>query len=268
MKQHGPRSAGRVFGFASLIFCVAWSGMSIGAALGDPAGALARGDEAYSRRQLAAANAEYAAALMESPKDIRALCRLVRAESELAEDTTADAQRGLIAAAVEHARSAVAAAPDSASGHVWLAVALGRQSQHEGPRARLALAREIKSEADRALAIDPACGRAFHVRGVWNRSLATLNFIERAAANAMLGGVPKGASVENAIADLEQAVSLEPEYVNHHLELARTYHLAHRDADARREVEKALALAPTSSARDARYQGDARELQARLPRTP
>jgi tetratricopeptide (TPR) repeat protein len=256
-----------VRGLAALLLA-AIPALVSGRASADPAAAVARGDEAYARRHLAAAAGEYSAALAESPRDLAALCRLVRAESELAEDTTGDAQHQLVAAALEHGRAAVAAAPDSAQAHVWLAVALGRQAQHEGPRARLALAREIKSEADRALAIDPNLARAYHVRALWNRSLSTLNFFERAAANAVLGGVPKGASLENAIADLEKAVALEPEYVNHHLELARTYHIAHRDADARREVERALALSPTSSARDGRYQAEARELQSRLPRTP
>jgi tetratricopeptide (TPR) repeat protein len=267
MKSLVPGCLARVLGSAVWILCASWSGPWATGAHADPAEAVARGDAAYARRQLAAAAADYGAALRESPKDVLALCRLVRAESELAEDTTGDAQRGLIASSVEHARAAVSAAPDSALGHVWLSVALGRQAQHEGPRARLALAREIKSEADRALAIDPQNARAFHVLGVWNRSLATLSFVERTGAS-LVGGVPKGASLENAVANLEKAAALEPKYVNHHLELARTYHAAHRDADARREVEKALSLEPTSSARDLRYQAEARELQAQLPRTP
>ncbi|MGH7741462.1 MAG: hypothetical protein ACRENS_05505 [Candidatus Eiseniibacteriota bacterium] len=232
----------------------------------ESAGALARGDEAYAHGDLRAAAAAYDQAFRETPDRLTALCRLVRAESEMAEDSSGDAQQRLFASAVQHARDAVAAAPDSAVGHVWLAVALGRQALHEGPKTRLALSREIKSEVDRGIAIDPSIGRAYHVRASWNRAIASLSFIERTAANALLGGVPKGASMENAVADFEKAVQLEPEYVNHRLELGRTYHLMHRDDDARRELEKCIALPPVSSARDARYQTEARQLLAHLPR--
>ena len=229
---------------------------------------VARGDEAYARGQLEEAISDYGTAIQESPHSLHALCRMVRAESERAEDATSQVRQRLVASAVEHARAAVTAAPDSALGHAWLATALGRQALHEGARSRLALAREIKSEADRAIALDPRNARAYHVRGAWNREVATLNFIERAAANTVLGGVPKGASLDNAVADFEKAVALEPDYVNHHLELARTYRQVHRDADARRELERALALPPTSSARDAHYQTEARELLSRLPHKP
>jgi tetratricopeptide (TPR) repeat protein len=235
---------------------------------GEPAampGPLARGDEAYAHGDLAAAAAAYDQAFRETPDKLTALCRLVRAQSEMAEDSSGEAQQRLLSSAVTHARDAVAAAPDSAIGHVWLAVALGRQALHEGPKTRLALAREIKSEVDRGIAIDPNIGRAYHVRGAWNRNIASLSFVERAGAS-MLGGVPSGASMENAIADFEKAVQLEPEYVNHRLELGRTYHMVHRDADARRELEKCIALAPVSSARDAHYQTEARQLLSRLPK--
>jgi tetratricopeptide (TPR) repeat protein len=167
---------------------------------------------------------------------------------------------------VEHARAAVKAAPDSAQGHVWLAVTLGRQALKEGPKTRLALSREIKSEVDRAIALDPHIGRAYHVRGVWNRKLATLNFMERSVASTVLGGVPKGASMENAVRDLQRAVELEPGNINHRLELGRTFLMLKDHAQARRELERAVSLPLSGSARDPRYQAEARELLAKLGR--
>ena len=232
----------------------------------DPAADLARGDELYRNGQIRDARAAYHAALAGQPGYFAALCRLSRVESELGEDARGEEQRQFVAAAVEHARAAVKVAPDSAQGHVWLAVALGRQALKEGPKTRLALSREIKSEVDRSIALDPTIGRAYHVRALWNRKLATLNLIERGVANTVLGGVPKGASMENAVRDLQKAIELEPEYVNHHLELGRTYRMLKNNADARRELEKAVALPPASSARDSHYQAEARELLGKLPR--
>jgi thioredoxin-like negative regulator of GroEL len=98
--------------------------------------------------------------------------------------------------------------------------------------------------------------------------MARLSFIERAAGGAVLGGAPKGASVDNAVADFERAVALEPDDVRHRLELARTYHLVHRDADARLQLDHAIALPPSGGAHDLREREEARKLLARLPRTP
>jgi tetratricopeptide (TPR) repeat protein len=232
----------------------------------DPAADLKRGDELYRSGQIRDSRAAYQAALAGHPGDLGALCRLSRVESELGEDARGEEQRQLVAAAVEHARAAVKVAPDSAQGHVWLSVALGRQALREGPKTRLALSREIKSEVDRSIALDPGVGRAYHVRALWNRKLATLNLIERGVANTVLGGVPKGASMENAVRDLQKAIELEPSYVNHHLELGRTYWMLKNVADARRELDKAVTLPPTSSARDSHYQAEARELLEKLPR--
>lgn len=225
---------------------------------------LGEGDQHYAAAHLPEARAMYLAALQESPGSFVTLCRLSRAESELGELQKGDTQRGTRAAAVEHARLAIKAAPDSAAGHVWLAVALGRQALSEGPKTKLALSREIKSEVDRALQMDPNSGRAWHVLAVWNVKIASLNTIERMAANAVLGGVPKGASFENAEKAFRKAIALEPVYVNHRLEFGRLLKDRGRKAEARQELEKAVSLPPTSGALDARYQSEAKELLAKL----
>jgi tetratricopeptide (TPR) repeat protein len=218
------------------------------------------GAAAYAIGSLDSARTAFDRAVELDPRNFTALRWLSRAESDLGEDARGEAQRELFAHAVEHARAAVQVAPDSARGHLELAVALGRQALREGPRTRLALSREIKAETDRAIAQDPRLGRAYHVRAMWNRKIAGLNFFERNIARAVLGGVPRGASMDNAVSDFQKAIELEPDYVNHHLELGRTFVEMKRKADARRELEKAVALPPTSSPRDPRYQDEAREL--------
>ena len=225
---------------------------------------LEAGTAAYAAGNLANARAAFERAVQLDAHGFTALRWLARAESDLGEDAKGEDQRTLFANAVVHARAAVQAAPDSARGHLELAVALGRQALREGPRTRLALSREIKAETDRAIAQDPGLGRAYHVRAMWNRKIAGLNFMERNIARAVLGGVPRGASMDNAVSDFQKAIELEPGYVNHHLELGRTYLELKHKGDAKRELEKAVALPPTSSPRDARYQDEARVLLRKL----
>jgi len=238
--------------------------VSLASSAGAQSADLERGDQLYARGQLKEAKQAYQAALPNDARGYASHWRLARVESELSEDSRGEDQRQLIASSVVHARAAVKAAPDSAQGHVWLAVTLGRQALKEGPKTRLALSREIKSEVDRAIALDPTIGRAYHVRAMWNRKIASLSFIEKAAANTVLGGVPKGASMENAVRDLQKAIEIEPGYVNHHLELGRTYMELRRWAEARRELDTANTLPPTSSPRDVRYQNEARNLLGRI----
>jgi tetratricopeptide (TPR) repeat protein len=206
-------------------------------------------------------------ALSASPGRFTVLHRLARIESMLAEEASGEEGRRLVAAAVEHAREAVKTAPDSAAGHLELAVALGRQALKEGPKIRLSLSREIKSEVDRTLALNPAQGRAWHVLALWNRKLASLNFMERTVAKTVLGGLPKGASMENAVADMQKAIELEPAYLNHRLEQGRTFMQLKRTSDARRELERAVSLPVTGSPLDPKYQAEARELLARLKKS-
>ena len=227
---------------------------------------LAAGDEQYSAAHLEQAVAAYREALQASPASLAALCRLARSESELGETQKGDEQRRTWASAVAHARDAVRIAPDSAIAHTRLAVALGRQALREGPSTRLALSREIKSEADRAIALDATQDFAWHVLAVWNVKIASLNAFERLAARAVLGGVPKGASIAGGEEAFGKAIAIAPTFVNHHLEYGRLLKDQKRNADARRELERATSLPPTSSALDARYQAEARALLEKLPR--
>jgi tetratricopeptide (TPR) repeat protein len=229
-------------------------------------GALASGDEHYAAGRLAEAHAAYAEAVREAPASVTALCRKARAGSELGELQRGDAQRMTWAEAVADAREAVRLGPENGPAHMWLAVALGRQALREGPRTRLALSREIKSEADRALSLDARLAGAWHVLGVWHTRLASLNAVERLVARTALGGLPRGASFEHAEQALRKAVELEPEAVHHRLAYARLLLERKRHADARRELETAIGLPPTSSALDARHHAEVRALLEKLAR--
>lgn len=264
---HTAPVTGRAAGFLRRAACAAVAAIAIAVAAVPPARcdeALARGDALYAEKKGGEARAEWLQGLEKNPTDIALLCRLARVESELSEDEKGEARRQLVMSAVGYARAAVKAAPDSAQPHVWLAASLGRQAMQEGPKTRLALSKEIKAEADRAIALDPGIGRAWHVRALWNRGVASLNMMERAVANTVLGGVPKGATMENAVTELEKAIELEPRYLNHHLELARTYVMMKRKDEALPHLEQVLALPPETSLRDPQYQAAARELLAKI----
>ncbi|MGH7730515.1 MAG: tetratricopeptide repeat protein [Candidatus Eiseniibacteriota bacterium] len=233
------------------------------AASNDADPAIERGNESYARGRLREALAAYQGARAQDASSYGALVGLARVESELGEEAKDEERRRLIASAVEHARAAVKAAPDEAHAHVWLAVALRQQAETEGPKTRAGLWREIKSELDRAIGLDAGISQAYLERGRWHRRLATRGLWERAVSKVLLAKVPKGASKESAVRDLEKAVELAPQAIEARMELARTYLELERDADARRELERALAM-PANRPRDPGLQAKARELLEKL----
>ncbi len=220
--------------------------------------------ELYYQGRLEAARVAYLGVLESEPHDHQVLVELARTESELGEDAHGESRRRLVASAVEHSREATAARPDVGECHLTLAIALGRQALREGPRTRLALAREVKAEVDRAIELEPDNGLAYLVRGMWNREVSSLGFFEKLAAHTVLGGMPRGASMDNAVHDFRRAAELSPTVVLLWLELGRTYSELGRAAEARAALEKAIALPPTSGPRDLVYQNDARTLLRRL----
>jgi tetratricopeptide (TPR) repeat protein len=225
--------------------------------------AVARGDDSYARGQLREALASYQSAASLDAAHVGALVGLSRVEADLCESARGEERRRLVASAVEHARTAVKAAPENAAGHLCLAVALERQLGVEGPKTRAALEREIKSELEQAITLDPSSAQSYFERGLWNRRLATMSLWQRGLTRVMLAGLPRGASMENATRDLEHAVELSPDAIDYRLELARTYLKLKRDADARRELERALAL-PGNRPRDPGLQAEARSLLEKL----
>jgi len=161
--------------------------------------------------------------------------------------------------AVNASRRALRLDPKGWEGHSGLAANLGRLALFEGSKTKLQMSREVKAEADRALSLNPRDDRSMHVLARWNRGIAQLNTFEKTAAKMVYGGVPEGASMNNAVSWFEKAIAVDPEYANHHLELGRTYLSLKLPDKAREQLELALKC-PQKSPFDDEYRADAQTL--------
>jgi tetratricopeptide (TPR) repeat protein len=157
-----------------------------------------------------------------------------------------------------YARKAAEIQPESSMGHLYLSIALGRVALDAGAKERIQLSKEIKKETDLAIKYDPENATAYHVLGRWNRKLANLSWIEEGFANMFLGGVPEDASNENAVTAFLKAIELEPEHINHHLELGITYEMMGLEDKAREQYQICLEL-PKSDSDDDKYKAEAKE---------
>ena len=228
--------------------------------------AIAKGDHAYHEaHDFEGALTAWRGALDADSSSYELCWRIARATSDRGARAELDGNKikaeDAFRQAVAAARRAVTLDSKRAEGHLELGVALGRLALFEGGKEKIRLSKEVKAEGDKALAIDPRLDRAHHLLGRWNRGIAQLSFFEKTAASVVYGGVPEGATLDAAVMHFEKAIELNPDNLNHHLELGRTYMALKLKQKARSEFEKALACPPTTPF-DADYRREAKKLLA------
>ena len=160
--------------------------------------------------------------------------------------------------AADYAGKTIAANDNRIEGHLWLAVAQGRLALLKGGKTKVTLSRNVKAEAEKALKIDPNNDVALHVMGVWNRQAATLPGILKMFAKIIYGGLPPS-SKEDAVKYLEKAVSINPNFIEHRLELGNCYRSVNKWDLAKKEWGKCLELKPID-AYDKDFQEEAKAL--------
>jgi len=226
---------------------------------------VALGDRESAARRPAAALQYFERAVQAEPRSYVALYKASRDAVDAGEFETNTALRTtLYRKATDYARRAIGVDPTDAEGHFHLARALGRTALTLGPKERTRLAGDVRTQALKALELQPKHPGALHVMGVWNAEVMRLNGMQRMLAKAFLGGQVLGtASWDAAIQYLEQSVSIEPDRLVHHLDLARVFRDANRAADARSSYESAL-RAPLVDANDDVYRQAAESELRRL----
>lgn len=220
---------------------------------------VAKGDAAYNIFDNKAALESYKRALETDPGNYEAAWKLARAYVDVGEKLSDTKERRFYyEKGYEYASRAVEINPDGSKGHLFLSIAIGRVALDAGAKERVKLSKEVKSEVDKALALDPQDDSAWHVLGRWHRRLSTLSWIEKKFANMFLGGVPKEASMENAVDCFKKAIRLNPSHINHHLELAITYEDMGKKELAVAEYRKVMEL-PIKDADDENHKKEAEE---------
>lgn len=224
----------------------------------------AKGDEAYARYDNDAALEYYRNAFRADSTNYEVAWKLARAWVDVGEvQNEKEIRRQYYQEAEKYARKAVEIDSLGAKGHLWRSIALGRVALDAGAKERVQMSKEIKKEVDRALELDPNDDIAWHVLGRWHRKLATLSWIEKKFANMFLGGVPKEASVQKAAECFQKAIQLQPEHLNHYLELGLTYEELKQKEPAIAQYHKVLEL-PIADADDEGYKATARERLEKL----
>lgn len=147
---------------------------------------------------------------------------------------------------------------NSADLHAKFSQVTGRIALLRGNKEKIKLGQQIKSHADRALALNPNQPIAHAVLGVWNYELAELSGLERFFAKILYGAVPEG-DMGKAIEHLTKATQLAPNEIFYRVALAKAMIAFDRDSDAKKELIAALAL-PIASAADPPLKLEAKDI--------
>ena len=148
-------------------------------------------------------------------------------------------KKALYEKGVEYGQKAVNLNPDHAEGHLRLAISTGRLALFHGGKTKIRMSKAVKAQIDTVKMLDPDHFLAYYVIGRWHREISGLSFILKAAAKIIYGGVPK-ASKEEAIANFEKTVELNPTFIEGNVALADMYIKKKRYEEARMLLQRAI----------------------------
>ena len=212
------------------------------------------GDEFYAKFEDQKALDEYLAAVQLEPGNYEALWKSARGIVDLSDLITGtdkaskEKRKKMYDDAVAYAKKAVTANPNDTWGHFFMSSTLGNKALLMSTKDQIDASRQIKSEIEKAIALDGTNDLAYHALGRWHRQIAEIGGAKRFFGGLIYGSIPKGSCAEAEKAFLK-AIELKPGYVNHHIELARTYMAMKKYALAVPEYQKTIDL-PIGTSKD------------------
>jgi tetratricopeptide (TPR) repeat protein len=203
---------------------------------------ITKGDAFDIRFQAAEALQFYLPAEKLQPTNVRVLVRIARQYRHLMTDaTTRDEKLRLGGIALDYAQRAAALAPNDSEAQLSIAISYGKMLPLMGTKDQIEASRQIKRTVDKAIKLDPRNDLAWHVLGRWHRVLSDVNTLKRALGSLIYGKLPQ-TTTEEAVKCFEKAIEINPNRLMHYVELGRAYAQMGRTADARRFIEKGLAM--------------------------
>ena len=217
--------------------------LSGGAARAEDAGTLiAKGDKFDKQLQAKEALKEYLPANKLEPDNVHLLVRIARQYRHLMSDTSSKKEKlRLGSISLEFAERAATLAPNNAEAQLSPAISYGKMLPSMGSRDQVNASPRIKAAVDRTLQLDPTNDNAWHILGRWNRVLADISPLKRVLAKALYGDLPVTTN-EAAEKCLLKAIAIKPNRLMHYIELGRVYAQMGRKEEARKYLQKGLAM--------------------------
>jgi tetratricopeptide (TPR) repeat protein len=191
-----------------------------------------------------------------SPNDPQILIGLSQDYSDAVDASKSESQKLANAKlCMEYAQRAVRAAPRSADAHVCLSVAYGKMTDFVDNKTKMQYSKVVKSEAEKALELNPNNDLALFILARWNFDMATLNPILKAIAETLYGQLPP-ASKDQALDYFQRAIAISPDQIMYRAEYAKALESMGRTQEAKAQWQRVAQLKPTG-AEDRSYVAEA-----------
>ena len=208
----------------------------------DVVGVIAQGDACDRKYQPDQALKFYQQAEKEQPESASLLVKIARQHIYRMNSLGTDGEKLAEGkTALAYSERAVKLSPNECDPHLSVAICLGKITPFLGNRESVEASRRIKQSADLAVKLDPQNDLAWHILGRWNETLANLGSGKRLIAKIVYGEIPPASNAE-AIRCFQKAISLKPNRLVHSIELGRTYAQMGNKDEARKWINKGLAM--------------------------
>jgi tetratricopeptide (TPR) repeat protein len=222
-----------------------------------------KGDVYYARLQPSEALKFYLPAEKLDPNNAHLLVSIARQYRHLMSEASSKEQKLQLGnTAVDYAQRAVAIAPGDPETQLAVAISYGKLLPLLGTKDQIADSRLIKTAVDKVIALDSNNDLAWQVLGRWYLALADVNAVKRALAQVVYGKLPT-AKYEDAVRCFEKAIELNPNRLMHYIELGRAYVQMGKSEEARKLINKGLAM-PNTEKDDPEMKDVGRQLLAKL----
>jgi tetratricopeptide (TPR) repeat protein len=228
----------RPFRLLAAVLCL-WGGT---ARAEDADALIAKGDQFDKQFQPNEALEVYLPANKLEPDNVHLLICIARQYRHLMSDTTSKQEKLRLGnVSLEFASRAATLAPKNAEAQLSPAISYGKMLPFMGSKDQVNASPKIKTAVDRTIQLDPDNDIAWHMLGRWNRVLANISAVKRVLAKTFYGALPVTTN-EEAEKCLLKAIAINPNRLMHYIELGRIYAQMGRKDEARKNIQKGLAM--------------------------
>lgn len=200
-----------------------------------------KGDAADKALRTREALAFYTRAERLEPDNVALLIKLAKQHGELMTELEAAEKKEAGETALAYAKRALQHAPTDSDAQLAVAICYGRLLDLVPARTRVEYSRLVFEHASKAVKLDPRSDYAWHMLGRWHQAVTELDPLTRGIVKVVYGGLP-AASLEDAQECFDKAIQLKPDRLAHHIELGRTLAMMDRKEEARRYLQRGLAM--------------------------
>lgn len=241
-----------IFALASLLLAATGSGATV-------AELVQEGDGHDQKFHPKEALKYYLPAEQMEPANADILLRIARQyRHQMADAGTIPEKNRLSGLGLTYARRAVALAPRDSEAHLSQAICYAKSLELFNNKEKMDALRQVKTSTDKALSLDSGNDLAWYILGRWYQRVADLGTVKRKVAEFAYGDLP-AATNDDAVRCFRKAISINPGRSVYHVDLGITYGAMDQKEDARRSIEKGLAL-PTKGKDDPETKKRGREV--------